>query len=94
MSIAFSPACHASQEAVYKGNAPISGNVSWQNSYCNVTTTFDPGNPAAGQFYYFVVVGQNGVLEGSYGQNSSGVERPESVGIGACEMAQGLGSCP
>ena len=49
---------------------------------------------ALGNTLYFVVVGQNATNEGSYGPGTAG-ERPEAVGIGACDKPQVLtGTCP
>jgi hypothetical protein len=74
--------------------------VSWTNAHCGVGATspaaLDPGTPSAGSFYYFVIVAQNTGKEGSYGTNSSGVERPEANNAGwICNKAQDLtGTCP
>jgi hypothetical protein len=73
--------------------------VTWTNAQCAFGATghvlFDPGVAAAGQFFYWAVVGQTFSLEGSYGQSSSGAERPEAIGLGACELSLSLGgACP
>ena len=89
-------------DVVYWGTGPIVGGLSWTGSACGLGTSgtgsFDPGDPAPGAFFYFVVVGQNASGEGSYGQAFDGVtatERPQGVGVGACPMPQDLtGSCP
>jgi hypothetical protein len=54
----------------------------------STTTTIDAG--VDGSFYY-VVVPTDGATEGSYGENSSAVERP--VGSPQC-ATQSLGNCP
>jgi hypothetical protein len=45
-----------------------------------------------------VIAGQSASAEGSYGSGSYGAlstERPEAVGIGACDQPQSLnGTCP
>jgi len=59
------------------------------------TAAFDPGTPAAGTFYYFVIVGNNGTIEGSYGQDSAGIERPEAGTLPGCSYPQQLiDACP
>ena len=78
------------------GTSPLTTAVAWTGVTCDVgvdgAATFDPGIPAPGRFFYFVVVGQNFDREGSYGRDSEGVERPEAVGFGACDEPQSLGT--
>jgi hypothetical protein len=99
IKLTYMPACGAADHAVFWGASPIAGGVSWTNGQCGFGATgeltFDPGLPAAGRFFYWVVVGQTFSLEGSYGQNSSSVERPEAIALGACDRPQSLGgACP
>jgi hypothetical protein len=99
LKVSYTPACGASDHAVFWGVSPIGGVLSWTNAQCGFGTSgqflFNPGLPAPGKFFYFVVVGQTFSLEGSYGQNSGGIERPEAVGLGVCEQPQSLvGPCP
>ncbi|MDH3785416.1 MAG: hypothetical protein OEV00_08835, partial [Acidobacteriota bacterium] len=51
------------------------------------SASFDPG---VGSFF-FMVVGNNGTTEGSYGTNGVMLERPEDVGTAVCDRAQDLG---
>ncbi len=94
VNVTYTAACHAASETIYRGASPISGALNWTTSYCNVGSSFDPGNPSPGAYHYFVIVGQNGISEGSYGKDSSGTERPEASGVGSCDLPQSLGSCP
>ena len=94
VDLSYTPACGAADNVVYWGHGPIAGSLSWTNAACAVgntgTASFDPGDPAPETFVYFVIVGQSTTKEGSYGQGWSGlagVERPEAVGIGACDRA-------
>jgi len=92
------PACGTVDNAVYWGTGPISGSVAFTDSACAVgntgLSTFDPGDPAPDGFFYFVLVGQSAAKESSYGTGAPG-ERPEAVGIGACDKPQDLtGTCP
>ena len=54
--------------------------------------TFDPGGPES---LFFVIVGNDGTVEGSFGLDGSGTERPEDVSATAvCDRAQDLnGTC-
>jgi hypothetical protein len=39
-----------------------------------------------------VIVANDAVAEGSYGTDGAGAERPEAVGVGACDLPQALAS--
>jgi hypothetical protein len=101
-SVSYTPGCGALDNVVYWGTSPMPGGVAWTGSACGLgntgLATFDPGSPPAGNFIYFVIVGQNGSKEGSYGQSVNGgttTEMPEASGVGACDKPQDLsGSCP
>jgi hypothetical protein len=98
VDLAYLPACGTVDNAVYWGTGPIEGSVAWTGAACAVDNTglafFDPGDPAPDGFLYFVLVGQSAAKESSYGTGASG-ERPEAVGIGACDKPQDLtGTCP
>ena len=81
---------------------PIVGDLAWTQAVCDIGTWgmvgFDLGEPPPGRFYYFVVVGQNLVSEGSYGHKRIGpmrMERPEAEAVGTCDQPQVLGGvCP
>jgi hypothetical protein len=102
VELTYTPACRATNDAVYWGYGPIAGSPSWTNAACALgisgAASFDPGDPAPGTFVYFVIVGQNATWEGSYGHALTGtgpVERPEAVGVGGCDLPQDLtGVCP
>jgi len=74
------------------------GGLNWTSAVCGLGTSgsasFDPGDPVSGSFYYFVVVGNNGINEGSYGKDSLNGEREEATEIMGCDFAQQLnGAC-
>jgi hypothetical protein len=81
------------------GTSPIGASVAWTGAMCSLgtsgTATFNPGTPTAGRFIYWVVVGQNASLEGSYGLGANGLIRPEAVGVGTCDKPRGAPrTCP
>jgi len=41
--------------------------------------------------YFFVIVGNDGDEEGSYGLDGFSVERPEDIGTPTCDHPQNLG---
>jgi len=97
IQVSFTPAqCGASTHAIFWGVGPIASAVTWSGSACSFglgnVATFDPGPGPANQLLYFVIVGQSGVGEGSYGHDSSGQEIPQASGIGSCDRPQVLGS--
>jgi outer membrane protein assembly factor BamB len=94
VEVAYAPACNANDHWIYWGAGPITDSVKWIDSACGLGTdaiaSFDPGTPAVGTFFYFVIVGQGDRHEGSYGRSSAGVERPEATGVGICDRPQAL----
>jgi len=99
VEITYDPACGAIDHAIYQGVSPIWGTLQFSDVACFIVwdgnAVFDPGDPGPGEFFYFVVVGQNYAHEGSYGQDSFGVERPGAAGFGACERPQLIpAACP
>ena len=100
--IAYTPGSCATSHAVYwrKLTGGITAPLTWANAACGVASgsTFDPGNLNAGEWIYFVVVGQSATKEGSFGRSFNGstyAEEPEAVGVGSCDRAQDLtGTCP
>jgi len=97
VTVHYTPGCGSTTHAVYWGSGPIGAGLNWTDVACDVPCdgSFDPGDPAPGEWLYFVVVGQNSTLEGSYGTNNLGQERPEAVATGPCDMPQNLtGTCP
>lgn len=98
VQLSYLPGCGTTDHAAYWGVGPIVGSLAWTNAACGLgssgVASFDPGDPAPGTFFYFVVVGQSATKEGSYGTGSSG-ERPEASGVGACDRPRDLsGTCP
>jgi uncharacterized delta-60 repeat protein len=98
VNVSYTPANCATDHSVYWGQGPILANLSWTNGACGLgtsgTTSFDAGDLSSGSFFYFVIVGNNGTAEGSYGKSSSSVERPEATGIVGCDIPQNLtGAC-
>ncbi|HHN75273.1 MAG TPA: hypothetical protein ENK10_08610, partial [Acidobacteria bacterium] len=95
----YTPGCGATDHAIWSAQTPIRGQLEWTRADCYLGTsgqlTFDPGAPPPGEAIYFVVVGQNDVVEGSYGLDSEFIERPEANGVGICDLPRDLsGICP
>lgn len=93
VTLTWGPSCSAadSDYGVYEGqlgnwysHAPVAGLCSTGG---NTMATFD----ASTGNRYFLIVPNDGATEGSYGEDSDGIERP--VGAGPCDV-QSLGNCP
>lgn len=86
ISITYAPACAATGHNIEIGTLSFAAmsSYSWSDRICSVgnsgTAVFNPGTGS----YFFLVVGNNGAVEGSYGTSSAGVERPESTGSAGC----------
>jgi hypothetical protein len=90
VSVSFGPACLATAHTIVYG--PLSGVASYTygGRVCGVGTsgiaTLAPGPGSV----FWIVAGETATLEGSYGKSSAGVERPDAVGLGACDLPPGL----
>lgn len=75
---------------------PLAG-LDWSGQRCALgaggSASFDPGPIAPGAVLYFVIVGNDGAVEGTYGRSSSAQERPEAAGLPGCDYPQRLGPC-
>jgi hypothetical protein len=99
VNVTYTPASCATDHAIYWGQSPIAGALSWSGKECargtSGSTSFNPlADPPAGSFYYFVIVGNNGTNEGSYGKDSSNGERQDALPAYECHPQQLVGSCP
>jgi hypothetical protein len=99
IDLTFDPACGASNHAAFWGTSPIVSDVAWSGAACGLgmsgSASVALGTPAPGKFVYVVIVGHTSSIEGSYGQDSTGLERPEAIGMGVCDMPQDLvAACP
>ena len=83
----------ASDNTIYYGPLDSVSTYAYSGAVCNLgnsgSASFDPGTGS----WFWVIVSNNGVYEGSYGKNSNGAERPEAVNIGICDYPQNLKNC-
>jgi subtilisin-like proprotein convertase family protein len=68
ISLSFETACGATSNNIYFGPLSAVGSAGWSGEDCAIGTgpTYDYFNPGTGS-YFFVVVGNDGSAEGSYG---------------------------
>ena len=93
--VTYTPACGATQHTVYAGNLDTlhTGGLVWSQRFCSLGASGSLSFTPSGNVY-FVVAGNNGTTEGSYGRTSAG-ERPPAGAGGGCSYTQNLsGSCP
>ena len=95
IDVTFSPACDATNHTIYYGDLTdvssygYSGAACWMGS--SGTASFDPAGVTD---VFFLVVGSTGVVEGSYGLDGTGAERPESSSAAECDLPRDLtGTC-
>jgi hypothetical protein len=91
MDVLYTPACDTTGHTIYYGDLASVGSYDWAGADCLTDISgfmsFTPTQPNV----FFVVVGNNGVLEGSYGKNSSGAQRAEAGAINGCDFPMDLG---
>jgi len=91
VQLTYTPACDASDNNVYYGDLAGISTYAYAGAACSVgntgTASFDPGLPSA----FFMIVGNNGAEEGTYGIDGTGAERPEHGLTPLCDRPQNLG---
>ncbi|MGH9869524.1 MAG: serine hydrolase [Candidatus Polarisedimenticolia bacterium] len=93
MRLTYQTGCGAINNNIYIGSLDGMSSVNWTGSVCGIGTSgsYSGFNPGPGN-YYFVVVGNDGVEEGSYGQSNVGgrpSERPPA-GEAMCGLIQSV----
>ena len=90
IDISYTPACDAMDHTIYYGDLSTVATYSYAGAECFVgvtgTASLDPGTGSV----FFVVVANDTTNEGSYGKDSSGIERPEDTGTPVCDQLQDL----
>lgn len=90
IDINFTPACDATDHTIYYGDLANVSSYTYSGAACfrgnSGVASFDPGMASV----YFMIVGTTGVVEGSYGRDGAGFERPEHVSGTACDLSQDL----
>lgn len=94
IEVAYTPACGACNHSIYYGDLADASTYSYTGAACwrgnSGVTSFDPVGLTSA---FFVIVGNTEVVEGSYGLDSLGAERPPDLAA-TCQVAQDLsGTC-
>jgi hypothetical protein len=95
VAVTYAPACGATEHTVYAGSLATlrTDGLAWSQRFCSLGASGSLSFTPVGDVY-FVVAGNNGTTEGSYGDASTG-ERPAAGTGGTCSYVQDLsGTCP
>ncbi len=89
ISVSFATGCNTDDNNIYYGPLSLVSTLGFTGEVCDVgiagTAAFNPGTGS----YFFLVVGNQALAEGSYGRDGGSVERSPFVG-NACGEAQDL----
>lgn len=92
ISVSYDPACEATDHVVHAGPLSAVDAYDYDQTICALgtdgTATFTP----TGASVFFVLVGEDGLHEGSYGTDGDGNQRPERLAGGSCGYPQALGA--
>ena len=97
MNVSYAAACGATDHTLYAGSLSTlrTQGIVWSQRYCALGASGSASFTPASGGQYFVLVGNNGAIEGSYGRASNGTERRAAGSGGACSYTQQLGgTCP
>jgi hypothetical protein len=90
VTFTYTPACSATNHTVHYGPLTLARLYTYTSTACALgtsgTATFNPGTNS----YFFLMAGNDGSLEGSYGQDSHGAERPAATNASACTLPQNV----
>jgi hypothetical protein len=90
VDLSWVPACDATGHAVYAGDLALVSAYAYGSAFCALgaggTASIDPGPGDR----FFLVVGNDGSREGSFGLDGAGAERPEDSAAPLCPWPQDL----
>jgi hypothetical protein len=94
MSLSYGVPCGAADHAIQYGVLSRANleSYAWSGQECHIGMSglHDWATAGAPDSLFFVVVADNGLEEGSYGQSSYGFERPEDTAAVTCQCVQNL----
>lgn len=90
LDLAYTPGCASSGHAVVYGPLALVASYGYTGSVCAIgsggTTPLEPGAGDA----FFLVVADDGDVQGSHGRSSAGVERPGTMACGLPTVSDGV----
>ncbi len=92
LSLAWTPACGALDHNVVYGPLASVSSHGYTGKDCGIGATgaYDAFNPGDGSFFFLVVGTNGGAVEGSYGIDAAGSERPEQSSDPVCPTTRDL----
>jgi hypothetical protein len=89
LDVSFDPGCNTADNNVYFGNLADVSSYRYSGELCDVGMGGTANLSLPGDSLFFVIVGDDEIVEGSYGRDGEQVERPWS---GSCGFVQDLGN--
>jgi hypothetical protein len=92
MTLGYTPGCGSPQHTIVYGDLAAVGSYGYEGQVCDIgaSGTYSGFDPGPGSFF-FLLVGHDEVnVEGSYGLDSSGAERPQDFSDPSCNLVQDL----
>jgi hypothetical protein len=87
IGVTYTPACGAANHDIHYGPLVAVATYGYTGAACAVGTSGSASfNPGPGSFF-FMIAGDNGTWEGSYGDDGAGAERPDD-GASPCSLPQ------
>lgn len=91
MALSWSPACGATDHNLVFGPLAAVATYGYTGQLCGIGTSSTSGfDPGPGSFFFLVVGAAGGGVEGPYGTDSLGRERPEQTADPSCPTTQDL----
>jgi len=91
LQISYTPGCDAVEHNIYYGDLSSVASYAYAGAVCSVGVSGTAGFTATSGEMFFLIVANNGIEEGSYGEAGDGSQRPEDVGTAVCDRVQNLG---
>jgi hypothetical protein len=95
IEVSYTPGCGCTNHTIYYGDLANVASYDYAGAACwrgaNGSTSFDPAGVTDA---FFLIVGNDGTIEGGYGRDGSGAERLEDTSTVGCDLPQDLsGTC-
>jgi len=92
VGVTYAPACFATDHTLHYGPLDAIATFGYTGGACHLgvsgSASFSPGPDS----YFFLIVGNDGGVEGSYGLRSNGAQRPADLTAAPCILPQSLTS--
>lgn len=94
IEVGYAAACGSSDNALRYGLLDSVASYAYTGAECSIlnTSSYTWSYPTASDSLFFLIVGNDGSVEGSYGLGAGGAERPSDGVSLACSLTQDLGA--